>query len=87
MHAEECFIGPEVEFLASLSLSKDGSQILMSIDSQGGLVKAQLPGQPPEVLLEEAGEACVFTFLASSQAMPLMLGQGPHLENCCSALV
>lgn len=57
MHAEECFTGPEVEFLASLGLSKDGSQTLMSIDSQGGLVKAQLPGQPPEVLLEEAGEA------------------------------
>lgn len=59
----------------------------MSIDSQGRLVKAQLPGQPPEVLLEEAGEACVLAVLASSQVMPLMLGQGPHLENCCSMLV
>lgn len=67
MHAEQCFTGPEVEFLASLSLFKDGFQTVMPTNSQGGLVKAQLPGEPPEVLLEEAREAHVFAFLTSSQ--------------------
>lgn len=79
MHAEEYFTGLEVMFLASLRLSKNGSEILMCI-------RLSFLGSDLEFLLEEVGEACEFAFLTSSKAMPLTLVQGPHLEDHCSIL-
>lgn len=79
MHAEEYFTGLEVMFLASLSLSKNGSETLKCR-------RLSFLGSNLEFLLEKVGEACEFAFLTHSKVMPLMLIQGPHLEDHCSIL-